>query len=78
MVAEILGDLVVQVVLVMHLLFLHVHEYDEVAVRLRRALLTKNVESRRNVMLDLGQQLLGSEPLIHVELSIEEFVIGAC
>ena len=28
-------------------------------------------------MFDLGQQLLGSESWIDVELAIEEFVIGA-
>ena len=41
-------------------------------VRLQRALLTKVVDSRRNVMPDLGQQLLRSESWIYVKHTIDE------
>ena len=56
--------------------FHHAHEDDAVEVHLWCALLNKVVDSRRNVILDLGQQLLGSEPWTDA-LTIGEFVIDA-
>ena len=56
---------------------LHARDDDALGVRLLRACMTKVVDNRRTVMFDLGQQLLGSESWIDVELAIEEFVIGA-
>ena len=50
---------------------------DAVLVRLQCALLTRVVDSRRNVMLALGQHLVGRESGIGVEPAIEEFVIDA-
>ena len=58
-------------------LWSHVHEDGAVAVRFRRALLAKNVDNRRNVMLDFCQQLRGRESWIGVELAIEDSVNGA-
>ena len=74
-VATLLGLLDVQIViivpLVIHLqLVHHAHEDDAVGVRLRRELLTKVVDGRRNLMLGLGQQLLGGECWIDVDLAV--------
>ena len=46
-------------------------------IRLRRVVLTKVVISRREVLLDLCQQLLRGETWIDVELAITDSVIDA-
>ena len=68
----------VQIVFVVQLvthvkLFNHVHQDDAVEVRL----LANIVDSRRNMILDLCQQLLGRGSWIAVELTIEYFVVHA-
>ena len=59
----------------MHLpLFHHPHEDNAEEPRVRRAQLNKVVNKRRDVMLDLRQQLRGDESSIHRELAVDAFL----